>query len=111
MAWIKLSSQQDLERLISDSEETPVVIFKHSTRCSLSAMALNRLSEVTKNIDIHIIDVINHRDISNLVVQKFHVPHQSPQVIVVKKSNCSYHTSHMDISATMLLEQIRQNRN
>ena len=107
MAWIKLSSQQDLEHLIADSEEAPVVIFKHSTRCSLSAMALNRLNEATKNIDIHIIDVISHRDISNLVVQKFHVSHQSPQLIVVKQGNCSFHASHMDISATMVLEQIR----
>ncbi len=111
MAWVKLSSQKDLEQLIIDSEYAPVVLFKHSTRCSLSAMAMNRLNESTKKIDIHIIDVISNRDISDLVVQKFQVQHQSPQLIVLKQKNCSFHVSHMSISANMLFEHIGEKQN
>jgi bacillithiol system protein YtxJ len=111
MAWVKLSSQKDLERLIIDSEYAPVVLFKHSTRCSLSTMAMNRLNESTKKIDIHIIDVICNRDISDLVAQKFQVKHQSPQLIVLKQKNCSFHVSHMNISANIIFEHIGEKQN
>jgi bacillithiol system protein YtxJ len=110
MAWIKLTSQQELDLLIKNSEIAPKIIFKHSTRCSLSASALNRLNEATKNIDIYIIDIINYRDISNMIAQTLQVRHQSPQLLVVNNGICSFQTSHMDISASILYDHLPENQ-
>lgn len=105
MAWLKLISEQDFERLIEGSKHSAVIIFKHSTRCSISAMALRRMNEASKLYDIHIIDIIQHRDISNMIAQKLRVTHQSPQLLIVKSGNCSFHASHMQISVNLLHEQ------
>jgi bacillithiol system protein YtxJ len=102
MAWIKLNSQALFERLIADSKLAPQFVFKHSVRCSISAMALNRLQESSKKMNIYIIDVINNRDISNEVEKKFDVRHQSPQLLVVIGGNCKYHTSHMGVTSSVL---------
>lgn len=102
MAWIKLNSQTLLNKLVADSKLSPQFIFKHSTRCSISAMALNRLQESSKKMNIYIIDVINNRDISNEVERRFDVRHQSPQLLVVLDGNCKYDTSHMGVTPSVL---------
>lgn len=102
MARKNLISKQEYEQLIRASKKTPAIIFKHSTRCSISAVVLDRLNEASKKFDIHIIDVINNRDISNMIAQDLHVVHRSPQLLVVQNGVCSFHASHMEISSDML---------
>lgn len=104
MAWIKINAPEVFEKLIANSGQSPQFIFKHSTRCAISAMALNRLQETSKKNDIYIIDVINNRDISNAVAQKLDVTHQSPQLLVVNEGVCKYHVSHMQISSDIILQ-------
>jgi bacillithiol system protein YtxJ len=104
MAWIKLNSSEVFDELIAGSAQSPRFIFKHSIRCSISAMAWSRLQEATKKTDIYIIDVINNRDISNAVAHKLDVPHQSPQLLVVGSGVCTYHVSHMEISSNVICQ-------
>jgi len=98
MAWLTLDSLVTFNNLLEESKNSPKIIFKHSTRCSISAMALNRLKGIGKKIDIHIIDVINNRDISNAAVEKLSVMHQSPQLLIILGAKCQYHASHMEIT-------------
>ena len=98
-----LQSSDQLEELQKASQENPVVIFKHSTRCSVSAMALSRLErawnpEETEGLKTYLLDLISFRSISNQIVQLFGVQHESPQVLVIDKGECVYHTSHMGIN-------------
>lgn len=103
MNWNRLDSKEVLDRIIEESNENPVVIFKHSTSCSISAMALSRLernwndSEMDK-VKAYYLDLISYRDISNAVAEKFGVMHQSPQVLLIKSGACVYDDSHMGIS-------------
>ena len=83
MAWKEIETIDVLNKLLDDSNTTPQIIFKHSSRCSISALALSRLQSGSKKFDIHILDVINYRDISKTVEQKLNVMHQSPQLIIV----------------------------
>lgn len=102
MNWNSLTDESQLEVIKQESEEAPVLIFKHSTRCSISSMAINRLERSwndDKNIKAYYLDLIQYRDISNLVAQEFNVQHQSPQVILVKGGEAVYTDSHMGISA------------
>lgn len=100
MNWIPLEALEQLDRLISASEEAPQIVFKHSTRCSISATALRRLEAAWDLGDhgLHFLDLIAHRDISNAIAERFGVAHQSPQLLVISKGKCLHHASHWDIT-------------
>lgn len=101
--WTELYSIQQLEELLSSDNK--VLIFKHSTRCNISSMMLNRFEnqfeQNTKIITVFL-DLIKHREISNLIADKMNVYHQSPQVILVEKNTVLYHASHNEIDALSL---------
>ncbi|HYG18589.1 MAG TPA: bacillithiol system redox-active protein YtxJ [Ohtaekwangia sp.] len=102
MNWIKLNHPQQLTQLLADSNERPVLIFKHSSRCSISRAALDRLERNWKadevgQIDQYFLDLLSSRDISNQIEQLFQVDHESPQVLIVDKGKVIYHRSHFEI--------------
>jgi bacillithiol system protein YtxJ len=103
MDWNKLESLSQLDEIKQLSEDKPVLIFKHSTRCSVSSMAWDRLKRNWKKEDFekitpYFLDLIRHRDISNQIASDFGVYHESPQVILVKDGIAVYDNSHMGIS-------------
>ena len=111
MKWNKITSIEDLESIVKQSEKTPVLIFKHSTRCSISSMALNRLerdweSRHNEIIEPHYLDLIAHRDLSSAISESFNVYHESPQVLVIKNGKCSYNNSHMGINLNEIISEV-----
>lgn len=103
--WINLEDLGQLNEIIMTSEEKPVVIFKHSTRCSVSRMALKQFENefnLEGKMDAYYLDLIENRAISNEIASKFDVVHQSPQVLVIKNGKCIYNISHSDIDAVYL---------
>lgn len=110
MDWNDLTDLKQLDEIIDESAHTPIVIFKHSTRCSISRMALKNF-EREYNIEIgeakpYFLDLLEHRDISNEIALRFEVVHQSPQLILIKNGKAVYTTSHSDIDAVELKEKI-----
>jgi bacillithiol system protein YtxJ len=108
MDWIEISDLSFLEQIKAKSFLRPQVIFKHSTRCSVSSVAKNRLdkSEQPSGLDFYFLDLIQHRDISSAIVELFHVHHESPQVLLIKNGECVYDESHYGISMEEIVEQI-----
>ncbi|HEV7622267.1 MAG TPA: bacillithiol system redox-active protein YtxJ [Flavisolibacter sp.] len=106
MHWIHLTDEEQLKQVISKSQLRPQVIFKHSTRCSISAVALQRLQKVEQpfDIDFYFLDLLVYRNLSNKIVDLFKVEHQSPQVLVIKDRECIYEESHMSISMDEILD-------
>jgi len=102
MAWQNLDSVETLDKVIAESNKQTAFIFKHSNRCSISSLALNRLGNAAKNNDIYIIDVINHRDISSMVERLLSIVHQSPQLLVLQNGKCVHNVSHMGISSAVV---------
>ncbi len=101
--WTELYSVQQLEQLLASDDK--VLIFKHSTRCSISSMVLNRFErdfEQNSKIIPVFLDLIKHREISNLIADKMNVYHQSPQVILIEKNTVLHHASHNEIDALNL---------
>lgn len=110
MEWNDLTDLKQLDTIIDESENTPVVIFKHSTRCSISRMALKNF-EREYAIEIehakpYFLDLLEHRDISNEIALRFEVVHQSPQLILIKNGKAVYTTSHSDIDAVELKDRV-----
>lgn len=98
MHWNKILSIDDFDAVIDSSYQQPQVIFKHSTRCGISMLALHRLNSELANVNYHLLDLIAHRDISNYIAHHFQVQHQSPQILLIVKGKCIFDTSHMEIS-------------
>lgn len=96
MNWENLTSEHQFLELLS--KESLFAVFKHSTRCSISAMAKNRIErEWTFDFPIYYLDLLNHRSVSNLIATKSGVEHQSPQLIVFQNGNTIYEASHSGI--------------
>jgi len=107
MTWINLTAEEQLQQIKLDSNTKPQVIFKHSTRCSISSMAKNRLEKTTPpDINFYFLDLIKYRPISNRIAEEFDVYHESPQILIIKSGECIYDESHSGIDMKGISEHI-----
>lgn len=108
MNWKPLTEESQLSELLQESFETPVVIFKHSTRCPISSMAKARLDGKTppENVPFYFLDLIAYRSLSNAVASTFKVHHESPQVIVLRNGEATYEESHNGIRMDDIAEAV-----
>lgn len=109
MNWNKLTTESQLETIKAESVQQPVLIFKHSTRCSISAMALSRMErnwDDAAGIKPYYLDLIVNRPVSNQIVDVFGVDHESPQVLLIQNGECVYDASHMSISFNALKQAV-----
>jgi len=100
--WIPLTFMGQLDEIVAFSNENPVFIFKHSTRCSISRFALKQFEnefDATDHVDAYFLDLIEYRDISNEIANRFGVYHQSPQLVLIKAGKAVYDVSHDSIDA------------
>ena len=105
--WQDLTSVDQLSELIQRGEKT--LIFKHSTRCAVSIMALNQLEKTWEGPqeNIYFLDLLAHRDVSNQIAEELHVVHQSPQAIVFQRGEVLYHDSHSNISTRAIEKALK----
>jgi len=112
LKWNELSSVGQLDEIDKISSSQPVAIFKHSTRCSISAASLNRLErkwDINKAGDIqpYYLDLIANREISNAVAERYGIDHQSPQLLLIQQGRCTYNNSHFGIAFDELVDNIQ----
>ena len=107
MNWEQLTEESQLEEIVQQSFNQPIVIFKHSTRCSISTMAKGRLERVStpENVTFFFLDLIRFRSISNRISEMFQVYHESPQVLLIRNGECVYDESHNGIDMNEIIEQ------
>lgn len=107
MDWNLLTAEDQLEMIRERSLQKPQLIFKHSTRCSISAMAKSRLerSATPATIEFYYLDLIAHRPLSQKIALDFGVEHESPQVLLIKDGKCVYHESHSGIRMDEIVEE------
>lgn len=100
--WVALTEEIQLDDIISITASKPVLIFKHSTSCGISRMALKNFErdfDLTEpEIELYFLDLLRYRTLSNAIAAKFGVSHQSPQVLVIKNGKVIYDDSHYSIT-------------
>ena len=98
-----LDEMEQFDEIDEISQTKPVVLFKHSTRCSISRMALKQFDAEfnypEEKIDWYLLDLLNHRDLSNEIASRYNVMHQSPQIVVIRNGKAVFNESHDSISA------------
>lgn len=112
IGWINLTSPEQIKAIIEDSRFKPVLIFKHSTSCGISAMAKHTLEQdwsfEEQDLDMYYLDLLSYRRISNKVAEVFEVVHQSPQIILVRNGRAVFNTSHHNITMESLQTAVEQ---
>jgi bacillithiol system protein YtxJ len=111
MNWKKLTESAQIEEIKELSKTKPVLIFKHSTRCAVSSMSLDRLlrnwkTEDGEKVVPYFLDLIAFRSLSNQIEEIFGVPHESPQVILIRNGQAVYDNSHYGISYPEIMAQV-----
>lgn len=108
--WQPLESIATLDKIEKNSFDKDVLIFKHSTRCGISRMALKAFeadfSIPADKLDLYFLDLLSFRSVSNEIATKFSVEHQSPQILLIRNGKCIYSATHSDISASGLASVI-----
>lgn len=108
MNWLELIDINQLDNIDQYSINQSVIIFKHSTRCSISNMVKDRFERQWPNQEqhtkIYLLDLLNHRNISNEIASRYQVEHQSPQVVIIKNKLCTYVANHNGISADATIQ-------
>lgn len=103
LPWIPLNTLEQLDQIEKTSKSKLQVIFKHSTRCGMSRVILNRFIDGYNldetHLDLYFLDVINYRDVSNEVGYKFQIIHESPQLLAIKNGLVVAHESHSSVNA------------
>ncbi|GAB4002495.1 bacillithiol system redox-active protein YtxJ [Spirosoma daeguense] len=109
MNWNKLTNDTQLETIKEESATQPILIFKHSTSCSISAMALSRMERNWSEqlgVKPYYLDLLANRPVSNQIEREFGVQHESPQVLLIRNGECVYDASHMSISFAGLQQAV-----
>jgi len=113
MDWLTLTTENQLEEINQksfDSLVTGILLLKHSTRCSISSMALNRLERGWQfspdTFPAYYLDLLKYPSISAKIAEMFNIKHESPQVLIVKNGRCIYSASHSDISIAAIQSAI-----
>ena len=106
MSWTALNQLTQLNQLDELSKEKACIIFKHSTRCSISHLVLSRFERENdiKDKTFFFLDLISFRDLSNAIAERYQIKHESPQLLVIKNSQCVAHASHHSIHQIVLTD-------
>jgi bacillithiol system protein YtxJ len=107
--FVKISDAEAFETLTSNSRERPVVIFKHSLTCPISASAYEQMMQFDG--EVALVEVQRARALSSEIEHRLSVPHESPQVIVLRKGQVVWNASHFKITAKAVTEAVREAEN
>ncbi|WP_309640977.1 bacillithiol system redox-active protein YtxJ [Flavobacterium sp.] len=103
--WISLVDLGQLNEIITLSATQPVLIFKHSTTCGISRMAMKQFEsqfDLNDRVTSYYLDLLSYRAVSNEVAARFGVQHQSPQLLLIEDGKVVYDVSHGDIDVADL---------
>ena len=91
-----------LDELVQRSRNTPLLLFKHSPTCGISAQAFDELEMLQQDdslLDVVVVDVFSGRDLSRAVAAKFGIRHESPQALLMTGGTVRWHASHHRVTA------------
>ena len=102
-----INDTNSLEQLLARSHNEPVILFKHSTTCPISASAYKQMSRV--EADVSLVVVQRARDVSNEIATRTGIRHESPQAIVLRNGEAVWTASHFDITSDAVEKAVREN--
>ena len=110
--WNEPEKASAVPSILEASSKRPQLIYKHSYRCSRCVLAKDNIEEVGQKItgqaDLHFIDVIESRPLSNQIAETLEVRHESPQLLLVHQGEVVWHASHSQITSESILAELKK---
>lgn len=101
--FITLNKMEQFDEIDEVSYTKTIVLFKHSTRCIISRTVLKQFDAEfnypEEKIVWYLLDLLNHRDLSNEIANRYNVTHQSPQILIIQNGKAVFNASHDSIAA------------
>ena len=107
-----VTDTEDLDEMLERSHAAPVVLFKHSTTCPISASAHRQMSQVSNEVagQISLVVVQRARELSRRVAEQTGIRHESPQTIILRNGGAVWSASHFDITAEAVEQAVRDHQ-
>lgn len=103
-SFFRIDNRETLDKLITDSKNQPVVIFKHSNACGISSAAYREMEKL--EAPVNLLEVQSAREVSRELADMTGVQHETPQVIVLKDGKAVWNASHFDVKAGAVLQAV-----
>jgi len=104
--FVRVTEMSSFEEMVERSQERPIVLFKHSLTCPISAAAYDQMAEFPSEVSL--IEVQRARELSSEIENRLGIAHESPQVIVLRKGQVVWNASHFGITADAVAEAVRK---
>ena len=102
----------ELDHAIGESRHRPLLLFKHSYSCGVSAEALDELlAHLTVNrgnARYAMVTVQTHREVSNAIAARLGVRHETPQALLVQDGRVVWSASHFRVNGEALEKALAQ---
>ena len=112
-----LEQIDELDLLLSQSGSRPLLLFKHSYSCGISAEALDEIvghlesaGTPSREPDAAVyamVTVQTHRDVSNAVTTRLGVRHETPQALLVRDGQVIWAASHFRVTAAAVAAALK----
>lgn len=100
-----ITDTTELEQLFARSHDAPVLLFKHSNTCPISAAAYKEVKEA--GTDVALVVVQKARLVSRAIEERTGVRHESPQALVLSDGAVVWTASHWNITAAAVNEAMK----
>lgn len=95
--FVSVNDANALDQLVARSHQNPVVLFKHSTTCPISAAAHQQMSDLGGEVALVVVQTA--RDVSREVATRTGIRHETPQAIILRNGKSVWSASHWDVTA------------
>lgn len=103
-SFFRIDNRETLDKLITDSQNGPIVIFKHSNSCGISSAAYREMEKLEN--EVNLLEVQSARDVSRELADLTGIRHESPQVIVLKDGKAVWNASHFEVKAAAVMRAL-----
>ena len=103
----QITSSEEWETVLKESNENPVLMFKHSTTCPVSANAYEEYQKLSTDLDKYYLIVSESRPVSNQIAEELEIKHESPQIFLLNNGQAAWNTSHWNITEKNIEEAIQ----
>jgi bacillithiol system protein YtxJ len=106
--FVPVADTKSLEELVARSHDAPVIIFKHSSTCPISAAAYRQMSKLKEAVALVVVQ--RARDVSREVERQTGIEHESPQAIILRNGVAVWNASHWSITSDTVEEAFQANQ-
>lgn len=104
--FVPVIERTDLDELFRLSHERPIVLFKHSSMCSVSADTYEEMSSYPGRVELIVVQ--QARGLSDEIETRTGLRHESPQVIVLSQGKAVWNSSHWRIKAAAVAQAVKE---